>query len=187
MHVPRRLTEAGINPLDQIQYEKRSSVITNPDGSVVFEMDDVEVPQEWSQLATDIMGLQPKQMAKPVRHETLGHTGIERGFRTARNDAGSCQNPADTAMHRNVQFEVVHSRVDGFNQRALRSVHLCNEIRENAVFILCVGSRDVGCVTVDPRARIDQETVDLSRRLSIIVLVVKDAGMFVERNDVGVG
>jgi ribonucleoside-diphosphate reductase alpha chain len=55
MHVPRRLTEAGTNPLDEIQYEKRSSVITNPDGSVVFEMDDVEVPQDWSQLATDIV------------------------------------------------------------------------------------------------------------------------------------
>ena len=32
MHLPRRLTEAGVNPLDQVQFEKRSSVITNPDG-----------------------------------------------------------------------------------------------------------------------------------------------------------
>ncbi|MCZ6833018.1 MAG: vitamin B12-dependent ribonucleotide reductase, partial [Acidobacteria bacterium] len=55
MHLPRRLTEAGVNPLDQVQFEKRSSVITNPDGSVVFEMDDVEVPKDWSQLATDIV------------------------------------------------------------------------------------------------------------------------------------
>jgi hypothetical protein len=33
----------------------RSSRITNPDGSVVFEMNDAEVPASWSQLATDIM------------------------------------------------------------------------------------------------------------------------------------
>ena len=31
------------------------TVITNPDGSVVFQMDDVEVPASWSQLATDIV------------------------------------------------------------------------------------------------------------------------------------
>lgn len=55
MHLPRRLTEAGVNPLDQVQFETRSSVITNPDGSVVFEMNDVEVPKDWSQLATDIV------------------------------------------------------------------------------------------------------------------------------------
>ena len=55
MHLPRRLTEAGVNPLDQVQFEKRSSVITNPDGSVGFEMDAVEVPKDWSQLATDIV------------------------------------------------------------------------------------------------------------------------------------
>ncbi|NNE44351.1 MAG: vitamin B12-dependent ribonucleotide reductase, partial [Gemmatimonadetes bacterium] len=35
--------------------EKRRSVITNPDGSVVFEMKDLEIPEGWSQLATDIV------------------------------------------------------------------------------------------------------------------------------------
>jgi ribonucleoside-diphosphate reductase alpha chain len=55
MRFTRRLTEPDVNPLDRIEYEKRSSVITNPDGSVVFEMKDVEVPGSWSQLATDIV------------------------------------------------------------------------------------------------------------------------------------
>jgi len=55
MRVPRRLSTPGVSPLDQVEYEKRSSVITNPDGSVVFEMKDVEVPKGWSQLATDIV------------------------------------------------------------------------------------------------------------------------------------
>lgn len=51
----RRFTHAGINPLEEIQYIKRSTAITNPDGSVVFRMENVEVPEEWSQLATDIL------------------------------------------------------------------------------------------------------------------------------------
>ncbi|PIR20710.1 MAG: ribonucleoside-diphosphate reductase, adenosylcobalamin-dependent [Deltaproteobacteria bacterium CG11_big_fil_rev_8_21_14_0_20_47_16] len=55
MQFNRRWTAAGKNPLDQVEYTKRDSVITNPDGSVVFEMKDVEVPMSWSQLATDII------------------------------------------------------------------------------------------------------------------------------------
>ncbi len=50
----RLFTKAGVHPYSQIKWEKRRSVISNPDGSVVFKMDDVEVPASWSQLATDI-------------------------------------------------------------------------------------------------------------------------------------
>src|SRR5713226_774151 len=55
LRVPRRYTRPGLNPLDQISWDKRRTVIANPDGSVVFQMDDVEVPADWSQLATDIV------------------------------------------------------------------------------------------------------------------------------------
>jgi len=53
--VERKLTKSGEKPLDEVEYTKRSSLITNPDGSVVFKMDDAEVPSGWSQLATDIL------------------------------------------------------------------------------------------------------------------------------------
>jgi len=55
LRVPRRFTRPGINPLDEIGWDKRRTVISNPDGSVVFRMDAVEVPADWSQLATDIV------------------------------------------------------------------------------------------------------------------------------------
>jgi ribonucleoside-diphosphate reductase alpha chain len=45
----------GVDPLDAVVYERRSSTITNPDGSIVFKMDGAEVPVGWSQLATDIV------------------------------------------------------------------------------------------------------------------------------------
>jgi ribonucleoside-diphosphate reductase alpha chain len=51
----RRFSTAGADPLQSTEMESRRSVITNPDGSVVFEMNDVEVPKDWSQLATDIV------------------------------------------------------------------------------------------------------------------------------------
>ncbi|MFK7985174.1 MAG: vitamin B12-dependent ribonucleotide reductase [Sandaracinaceae bacterium] len=50
----RRHTRAGTDPLDATQYELRDSVITNPDGSIVFELRGAEIPASWSQLATDI-------------------------------------------------------------------------------------------------------------------------------------
>lgn len=50
----RMHTRPGIDPLDEIAYEKRSSRITNSDGSVVFETKNAEVPRDWSQLAADI-------------------------------------------------------------------------------------------------------------------------------------
>ncbi len=55
LRVQRRSTRPGLDPLDEIRYERRRTVITNPDGSVVFQMDDIEVPAAWSQLATDIV------------------------------------------------------------------------------------------------------------------------------------
>ena len=54
LKVDRKYTTPG-NPYNNITWEKRSSKITNPDGSVVFEMNDVEIPSTWSQVATDIM------------------------------------------------------------------------------------------------------------------------------------
>ncbi len=51
----RVFSEEGKSPFDMVEYEKRSSVIREPDGTVVFEMIDIEIPKDWSQVATDIM------------------------------------------------------------------------------------------------------------------------------------
>jgi ribonucleoside-diphosphate reductase alpha chain len=53
--IERRFTAPGTDPLDAVVYERRSSTITNPDGSIVFKMEGAEVPSGWSQLATDIL------------------------------------------------------------------------------------------------------------------------------------
>ncbi|MEK6951208.1 MAG: adenosylcobalamin-dependent ribonucleoside-diphosphate reductase [Nanoarchaeota archaeon] len=55
MRIPRSFTREGINPFDMFSYEKRTSTIKNPDGSIVFHMEDVEVPSSWTQVATDIL------------------------------------------------------------------------------------------------------------------------------------
>lgn len=52
--VSRLFTKPGTDPLDQVTWEKRSSLITDPDGSAVFKMENIEAPATWSQLAVDI-------------------------------------------------------------------------------------------------------------------------------------
>ena len=51
----RQNTVEGVSPFDQFTYDHRTSVIKKPDGSVVFELKNVEVPAGWSQVATDIL------------------------------------------------------------------------------------------------------------------------------------
>ena len=55
MKIQRRFTSPGVDPLDTIEWDRRSSIIREPDGTVVFEMHDIEVPKAWSQVATDIL------------------------------------------------------------------------------------------------------------------------------------
>ena len=55
MRIELRFTRRGQSPYDGIQFAGRSSEIRNPDGSTVFKLDDIEVPERWSQLAVDIL------------------------------------------------------------------------------------------------------------------------------------
>jgi ribonucleoside-diphosphate reductase alpha chain len=55
MKINRFYTSDDFNVRKNIQWEKRESSITEPNGKVIFEMKDVEVPSHWSQTATDIL------------------------------------------------------------------------------------------------------------------------------------
>ncbi len=55
MKIKRIFTQTGRNVYDMFEYANRSSILRNTNGSVVFEMNNVEVPKNWSQVATDIL------------------------------------------------------------------------------------------------------------------------------------
>src|SRR5215831_21421216 len=55
MHIARFYTTAGRDPYATVPFRTASSEIRNPDGSVVFAADGIEVPAEWSQVACDIL------------------------------------------------------------------------------------------------------------------------------------
>jgi ribonucleoside-diphosphate reductase alpha chain len=55
MKIARAFTEAGKSPYDRIAFRKATSEIKNPDGSVVFRLEEFSVPEHWSQVAADIL------------------------------------------------------------------------------------------------------------------------------------
>ena len=76
VRLERHFTTAGSDPLETVVYERRSSTITNPDGSIVFKMEGAEVPASWSQLATDILISKYFRKAGAARRQ--GRGGDER-------------------------------------------------------------------------------------------------------------
>ncbi|MGH7255450.1 MAG: adenosylcobalamin-dependent ribonucleoside-diphosphate reductase, partial [Nitrospirales bacterium] len=55
MRIERKFTRKGESPYQGIRFVKRSSEIKNPDGSTVFKLENIDVPETWTQLAVDIL------------------------------------------------------------------------------------------------------------------------------------
>jgi ribonucleoside-diphosphate reductase alpha chain len=53
--VQRRFTKEGIHPFEEIKWERRTASISNEKGEVIFQQDDVEVPDFWSMTATNVV------------------------------------------------------------------------------------------------------------------------------------
>ncbi len=51
----RHFTTEGLHPFDELTWERRDALITNHQGELIFEQKDVEVPESWSQLATNVV------------------------------------------------------------------------------------------------------------------------------------
>ncbi|MFB2551566.1 vitamin B12-dependent ribonucleotide reductase [Ensifer soli] len=55
MHIERRFTKAGQPAYAEIEFRKATSEIRNPDGSIVFRLENIDVPAQFSQVAADIL------------------------------------------------------------------------------------------------------------------------------------
>ncbi len=55
MRIERRFTKPGQSPYAEIPFRKATSEIKNPDGSIVFRLADIDVPEQFSQVAADIL------------------------------------------------------------------------------------------------------------------------------------
>ncbi|MBO9634227.1 MAG: vitamin B12-dependent ribonucleotide reductase, partial [Chitinophagaceae bacterium] len=84
----RRFTREGVDVFDLFEYDYRTSVIRNPSGEVVFEMNNVEVPKQWSQIATDILA--QKYFRKAGVPQADGSTGRETSIKQVAHRMANC-------------------------------------------------------------------------------------------------
>lgn len=77
MRIERRFTRRGQGPYDEMTFVKRSSEIRNPDGSTVFKLDNIDVPEQWSQLAIDILAQKYFRKAGVPQLDQQGQTMTE--------------------------------------------------------------------------------------------------------------
>ncbi len=75
LQFPRQFTRDDVTPYEMFEYDYRTSIIKNTSGEVVFQMDNVEVPKQWSQIATDILA--QKYFRKAGVPQPDGTTGRE--------------------------------------------------------------------------------------------------------------
>ena len=121
--VGRHYTTAGTDPLDEVTWERRTSVITNPDGSVVFKMEGAEIPAGWSQLATDIVVSKYFRKAGIRGNKEVGETSVRqvvhrlaRTIREAGDELGgyfATKKDAD-AFEAELSYMLVH-QIGAFN------------------------------------------------------------------------
>lgn len=84
----RRFTREDVSVFDQFEYDYRTSVIRNPSGEVVFEMNNVEVPKQWSQIATDILA--QKYFRKAGVPQADGSLGRETSVKQVAHRMANC-------------------------------------------------------------------------------------------------
>ena len=82
----RRFSRQGVSPYDEVQWEKRTALITDHKGNTIFEQKDVEVPLDWSMTATNIVASKylHGQMETPER-ETGVRQLVQRVAETVRD------------------------------------------------------------------------------------------------------
>jgi ribonucleoside-diphosphate reductase alpha chain len=74
--IDRRFTSRRQNPYEGITFVKRSSEIRNPDGSTVFKLENIDVPEAWSQLAIDILAQKYFRKAGVPQRDQNGQPAI---------------------------------------------------------------------------------------------------------------
>ena len=84
----RHFTNAEVSPFDMFDYDYRTSIIKNTTGEVVFQMDNVEVPRQWSQIATDILA--QKYFRKAGVPQSDGTSGRETSVRQVAHRMAHC-------------------------------------------------------------------------------------------------
>ena len=105
MKISRKFTKPGKNPFAGIKFKLVNSQIKNPDGTVIFEQNNVEVPEQWSQVASDILAQKYfRKKGIPQKISKVEETGVPqwlwRSESATDNQGFTCETSAREVFHR---------------------------------------------------------------------------------------
>ncbi|MEO1677428.1 MAG: vitamin B12-dependent ribonucleotide reductase [Pseudomonadota bacterium] len=77
MRIERKFTETGADAYAGIPFATTASEIRNPDGTVVFRLDEIDVPATWSQVASDVIAQKYfRKAGVPARLKPVKEKGV---------------------------------------------------------------------------------------------------------------
>ncbi len=138
----RHFSSPDKDPFDEVQWERRSAVIQDEKGNVVFEQHDVEIPAEWSQLATNVVVSKYFRgtLGSPERERSVKQM-IGRVVRTIRGwgeQQGYFASPADAQTFSAELTHLLLQRKASFNSPVWFNVGIEPHPQCSACFILSV-------------------------------------------------
>ena len=115
MQFTRRFTTSGADPFGALDFRFASSEIRNPDGTVVFQAENVEVPVQFSQVATDIMAQKYFRKAGiPAKLKRVEESSVPSWlWRSVPDDAALAKLPEDERFTGETSTKQVFNRLAG--------------------------------------------------------------------------
>ena len=149
LEVERYFSTEGVHPFDEVEWEQRTATIGKSSGEVVFEQKNVEVPADWSQMATNVvvskyfdgkLGTDDrensvKQLISRVV-DTITDWGYEQGYFASEDDA--------EIFRDELTYLVLHQKA-AFNSPVWFNVGVEDEPQASACFINSVED-DMGSI-----------------------------------------
>ena len=98
MKIKRKFTKAGQDAYADLEFTTKVSEIRNPDGTVVFKNDRVEVPAGWSQVASDVIAQKYfRKAGVPVRRKRVSEEGVPEFLWRSVPDGGNVETGGETS------------------------------------------------------------------------------------------
>ena len=120
MRIQRHYTKAEQSPYAEIEFRKALSEIRNPDGSVVFRLDDIDVPAQFSQVAADILAQKYfRKAGVPARLKKVEENNVPSFlWRSVPDTEALAALPAPT----NIRERILHAAVALLNDEGFASL-----------------------------------------------------------------
>ena len=115
MKIERKFTRAGQDAYAAIAFRKATSEIRNPDGSVIFQLKDFDVPADWSQVASDVLAQKYfRKAGVPARLKKVREKGVpEFLWRSVPDQAALAELPEDDRIGGETSARQVFDRLAG--------------------------------------------------------------------------